>query len=173
MDLIVMGTTGMTGLIHGGLFGTNAERTLRHAPVPVVTVPAEATSATVNKVLFATDFGTGAEAVFAQVAALASSMGAALEVAYINTAETYAPSREIDAAFARLKAASPAAANAVFTVYNEVSVSEGIRDLAQKHNIDLVAMLTHGRTGISHFFRGSIAEDVSATVKTPLLALKG
>jgi nucleotide-binding universal stress UspA family protein len=55
-------------------------------------------------------------------------------------------------------------------VYNEDSVVEGIRDLSLKRDIDVVAMMTHGRTGMARLFRDSIAEDVSATVKTPLLA---
>ena len=38
-DLIVMGTHGRTGLAHGFL-GSVAERTLRTAPCPVLTVPA-------------------------------------------------------------------------------------------------------------------------------------
>jgi nucleotide-binding universal stress UspA family protein len=42
-DLIVMGTHGRTGLAHVFL-GSVAERTLRHAPCPVLTVPVPAES---------------------------------------------------------------------------------------------------------------------------------
>ena len=39
-DLIVMGTHGLTGVEHL-LFGSTAERVVRHAPCPVMTVRAE------------------------------------------------------------------------------------------------------------------------------------
>jgi nucleotide-binding universal stress UspA family protein len=92
-------------------------------------------------------------------------------VAYINTADTYAPNKLLNPRFDVLKRIFPDL-DLAFTIHNEETVTEGIRDLCVQHDVDLVAMMTHGRTGLSHFVRGSIAEDVSATVKTPLLALK-
>lgn len=171
-DLVVMGTLGMTGLLHGGIIGTNTERVIRHAPMPVLSVPGEAMMGSgIKRILFATDFTEESTSVFSQVADLARILSAKVEVAYINTADTYAPTKTLNPRFDMLKRIFPDV-DISFTIYNEETVTEGLRDLTVQHDIDLVAMMTHGRTGLSHFVRGSIAEDVSATVKTPLLALK-
>ena len=36
-------------------------------------------------------------------------------------------------------------------------------------DIDLIAMATHGRTGLSRFWRGSVAQDVIGRVEVPVL----
>jgi nucleotide-binding universal stress UspA family protein len=38
VELIVMGTRGATSIWHGGLFGTNTARVVRHSPVPVLAI---------------------------------------------------------------------------------------------------------------------------------------
>lgn len=44
-----------------------------------------------------------------------------------------------------------------------------ISDYVKRANIDLVAMTTHGRTGLGRLVLGSVAEHVLRTVHTPVL----
>ena len=44
---------------------------------------------------------------------------------------------------------------------------------ARKHNIDLVVMGSHGRTGMSHFLTGSVAERVVRGAPCPVLVVRG
>jgi len=49
-------------------------------------------------------------------------------------------------------------------------VSESIRDLAGKLGADLIAMGTHGRTGLARAFLGSVAERTLRSAPCPVLA---
>ncbi len=49
---------------------------------------------------------------------------------------------------------------------------DAIIELAQKYDIDLIVMGTHGRTGLSHLFMGSIAEYVLSRAPCPVLTIR-
>ena len=52
------------------------------------------------------------------------------------------------------------------------SPSETICNYAEKHNVDLIAMGTHGRQALAHFFLGSVAEKVVHNAPCPVLTTK-
>ncbi|MCE9530316.1 MAG: universal stress protein [Planctomycetes bacterium] len=43
---------------------------------------------------------------------------------------------------------------------------------AIKHDIDLIVLSTHGRTGLSHMIMGSVAENVVRTAPCPVLTIR-
>lgn len=43
---------------------------------------------------------------------------------------------------------------------------------AKKHEIDLITIATHGRTGLSHMLMGSTAEKVARKAPCPVLCVK-
>jgi nucleotide-binding universal stress UspA family protein len=47
-----------------------------------------------------------------------------------------------------------------------------IRKFAEGHNIDLIVMGSHGRTGLSRLLMGSIAEGVMRKARCPVLIVK-
>jgi nucleotide-binding universal stress UspA family protein len=49
--------------------------------------------------------------------------------------------------------------------------SDEIMDYSQKNNIDIIVMSTHGRSGISRFYFGSIAEKVARHSPIPVLLI--
>ena len=51
-------------------------------------------------------------------------------------------------------------------------VVETILNIAEKQNVDLIAMASHGRTGISKVFYGSIAAGVIHRIDRPLLVIR-
>ena len=51
----------------------------------------------------------------------------------------------------------------------DYTVEKGVLYFADKNNSDIVAVATHGRKGISHFFEGSIAEDIANHSKLPIV----
>ena len=53
----------------------------------------------------------------------------------------------------------------------EGRAADEILSYAEKNNIDLIVMSTHGRSGLSRFFFGSVAEKVSRHSRIPVLLL--
>jgi nucleotide-binding universal stress UspA family protein len=47
-----------------------------------------------------------------------------------------------------------------------------ILDYAHTHQIDLIVMATHGRTGLAHALIGSVAEKVVRKAPCPVLTIK-
>jgi len=47
-----------------------------------------------------------------------------------------------------------------------------IADYASKHEIDLIVIATHGRTGAAHLLMGSITEKVLRTAPCPVLSVR-
>jgi nucleotide-binding universal stress UspA family protein len=48
---------------------------------------------------------------------------------------------------------------------------KNIVDLAEKENVDLIVMSTHGRTGLDHAILGSVTEKVVARAPCPVLVV--
>jgi nucleotide-binding universal stress UspA family protein len=51
------------------------------------------------------------------------------------------------------------------------NVAEKISRYAQAHGIQLIVMATRGRTGLAHFWAGSITEDVVRSAPCPVLVI--
>jgi len=50
--------------------------------------------------------------------------------------------------------------------------SRQIVGYADEHGVDLIVMSTHGRTGVSHFLIGSVAEEVMRIANCPLVTVR-
>ena len=51
-------------------------------------------------------------------------------------------------------------------------VVEGIIDVAEQEDVDLIAMASHGRTGLARVFYGSVAAGVLHRINRPLLLIR-
>ena len=58
------------------------------------------------------------------------------------------------------------------TYVSDYTVEQGISNFANLIGADLVAVATHGRKGIAHFFEGSISEDVANHSTLPVMTFK-
>ena len=57
-------------------------------------------------------------------------------------------------------------------IYNDYSVEQGILNYGKSILADAIALPTHGRKGLSHFFNGSIGEDVVNHASIPVITFK-
>ena len=57
-------------------------------------------------------------------------------------------------------------------IYNDYSVERGILNYSENNSADAIGIPTHGRKGLSHFFMGSIGEDVANHSKIPVVTFK-
>ncbi|MEQ8688257.1 MAG: universal stress protein [Imperialibacter sp.] len=165
VDLVVMGTSGSSG-IDELTVGSNAEKMVRHSTSPVITVKSPIMGE-IKNIVFASDFAEDQPALVEQLKLLQTFFGAKLHVVKINTPHDFHASHDdvinMDTFIKKYKLE-----NTSRSIYNDLSEEEGIMHYANDIKADLIAMGTSGRTGLGHFFLGSIAEDIVNHAKRPV-----
>ncbi|MDO1511499.1 universal stress protein [Maribacter confluentis] len=169
-DLIVMGSNGTNGF-EEIFIGSNAERVVRNATVPVLVIKGEITDFTIERFVFACDFNDDSLPAFQKAREFAELFKASMEVVYINTPnDNFMSNRD---AYQKInKFLTKANAADQVEVYNDYSVEQGIINYGNTILADAIAIPTHGRKGISHFFNGSIGEDVVNHARIPVITFK-
>ncbi len=177
VDLILMSTHGYSGVTRW-LLGSIAEKVLRSAPRPVLIVRS---AAPIRKLLITLDGSELAERALQPGLTLAESLDAAVcllrvepEV-LINPLEYAALEQATSGLGQQLQ--EGAAANAqiyldavvkrldkpdliVQTAVLQGQAARNILDYAESEGVDLIAMATHGRTGLRRWVYGSVTERV-------------
>ena len=140
----------------------------------------------INQILVPTDFSDNAQHAVDYAVDLAKRCSAKLHLLHTPVVPTYllmdlsyspgpeAVTRILNDSQEALDAQAKAIADAgveLFTAIREGTVHEVIRDYAKEHDVDLVVVGTHGRTGVSKLMYGSVTERVIKTVHTPILVV--
>jgi nucleotide-binding universal stress UspA family protein len=169
-DLVVMGSSGTSGWEEFWI-GSTTEKIVRTAPCPVITIKGETDPSQLKKVVFASSFDELDVDLAARIKNMQQVFDAQFYFVSINTPGNFITSREaqhrLDKFIHRYKFVQ------VHTeIYNSLSEDAGILEFADDIGADLIAMATHGRTGMLHLLTGSIAEDVVNHSKRPVWTLK-
>ena len=187
IDLVVMGTHGRTGA-ERFVIGSVAERVVRHADVPVLTVRVSDAPPwpPLDRILVPTD---GSDASFAALPAafdLAERFDATVEAlsivderskASVYTVETALEEMvggleaTAETATERIEARARAADVDVTTTIVDGIPSRTICAHAEDSGADLVVLASHGRTGLAHSLLGSVAERVVRNSVVPVLTV--
>jgi nucleotide-binding universal stress UspA family protein len=169
-DLIVMGSKGASGLDEV-MIGSNTEKVVRTATCPVITIKAETDVAKMKKVVFASDFRYSDEKVVNRIKRMQSVFDAEFYFVVVNTPNNFETTRD---SINRIRTfvQKHHFENIKAEVYNSLSEESGIIEFADDIDADLIAMTTHGRTGLLHLITGSIAEDVVNHSQRPIWTYK-
>ena len=192
IDLVCLGTHGRGGLKRLFL-GSVAEKVVQHAHCKVLVVrtrerefvTAENESPALRRILVPIDFSETSHAALEEAADLASRFDAELHLLHVVENNSASVS-EIALAYPIFQSyihdlVKTAAAQmdglrlpASIARVPERKVVVGapidrINDYAAEHDIDLIVMGTHGRTGPSHWLMGSVAERVVRSAPCPVL----
>lgn len=171
VDLIVMGTYGTSG-VREDLLGSNAEKVIRHAKCPVLCVREEhGDHFNANDMVFASSFFGEVDDHFPKVVQMAELFGARIHLLYVNTPAGFRTTPVIRRQMEQFREKFNLN-EATINVYNEYTVEDGVLQFARDTGADMIAMETHGRTGLAHLFLGSITEDVANHTRLPLLSVK-
>jgi len=170
VDLIVMGSHGASG--YKEMFiGSNAEKVVRNSDVPVLIIKKEENNFKVDNFVFASDFADEIKKPFQKVVDFANKFDATLHLAMINTPNNFKPTSESTEIMNKFTAGFTI--NKFEThIYNETNVEKGILNFSNSIDADLIGMSTHGRKGLSHFFNGSISEDLVNHASRPVVTFK-
>lgn len=198
VDLIVLSTRGHSGLKHIVL-GSTAERVVRFAPCPVL-IPRgrkyRSLSANLvgpaprfqpRRILLPVDFSECCFVSVKYAARLAARFNATLRLfhaiyPYVEmmgvdrvTAES-APVREAARANAQLEMEALKKSKWLGQIGSEIEIRTGypvdeICSETSGHDVDLVVIATHGRTGFKHALIGSVAEQVVRYAECPVISV--
>ncbi|HTF19440.1 MAG TPA: universal stress protein [Chryseolinea sp.] len=166
IDLVVMGTKGASGLKEL-LIGSTAEKIVRSAICPVITVRKEVSPKTIKNIVVPNSLEPEQEVLVAKLKQLQHMLKATLHIVWINTPANFTPD---NITLVRLKdfAMRYMLTNYTLNIYNDVEEKSGVIAFARQKEADMIAMGTHGRKGISHLLIGSIAEDIVNRVEIPI-----
>ena len=139
-----------------------------------------------NAIMLPTDFSESSDAALDYASALAAETGATLYIvhvaddtpAYVAGYGGFAYAPDVSSAIERemrerLEEVQPSRLNIdVDRRYLTGAAVAQIVDFADRENVDLIVMGTHGRTGVSRVLMGSIAEGVLRKAQCPVLTVK-
>jgi len=170
IGLVIMGSHGSSGF-REMFIGSNTEKVVRTASIPVLVIKNHHEHLEINDFVFATDFSEECRKPFMQAQKFAKSIGAKMHLLRVNTPsgfKTTSEAREIMKHFVR----GTDAENYTMNIYNDTSVEKGILNFTKETGAQLIGMSTHGRKGLSHFFNGSISEDMVNHANMPVITFK-
>jgi len=142
----------------------------------------------IRRILFPTDFSEPADHAWPFALQFAQEFGAAVHLLHVvapppRMTEAYSanfdPERFAEVLTAEANASLDrlveGAKDRKITFQTEVRIGvdfHEIIDYARTHQIDLIVMATHGRTGLAHALVGSVAEKVVRKAPCPVLTVK-
>lgn len=184
-DLIVMGTRGLTGLKHV-LLGSVAERTVRAAPCPVLTVKPKGEVA-FGTIVVPMDFSPSAQRSLELAKSLAKTAGPShlvlVHAYYVPVElEQYLVTHG-DPFYERLSKGVTKDLEAILVSLQDAGISSEyvarpgvpenvILDVTKEKKAGLIVIGTHGRRALGHLLLGSVAEKVVRYAEVPVLTVR-
>ena len=166
INLVIMGSKGSGGF-EEILIGSNTEKVVRHSKCPVLTVKSKTQIEDIEDIVFATSFKEEDSHVAEELKKLQKIFKAKLHLVRVNTPTNFETNRKINArASSFIKENN--ISNYTINIYNDKVEEDGIIFFAQDIDADLIALATHGRSGLVHLLSGSIAEDIVNHAKRPV-----
>jgi nucleotide-binding universal stress UspA family protein len=184
IDLVVAGTHGR-GKVHKILIGSVAEEIFRQADVPVLTVgpavkPESRKDVALSDILFATDFGPGAERAAAYALSLAQEHDAKLTLLHViesaaaYTEQSVVRQREINVA--RMRQLMPEGSEDWCKPEFRVTFGSAVEEIliaAKESKANLIVMGAKARKNLAGHAPLTIAYNVLTKAPCPVLTVRG
>ncbi|AHM61473.1 universal stress protein UspA-like protein [Flammeovirgaceae bacterium 311] len=165
-DLIVMGTSG-ENTFEEYFVGNHTEQVIRIAKVPVITVKVTDRTTDIRNIVLATDMNDKAHNGLRHIKVLADRLRAHLHLVYVTKSGKIQQRRSDVETYAR----NQGLANYTIEAIEDSDIEDGIKRYAAKVGADLIAVITHGRNGLSAMLSHSVAEDVIREASVPVLTV--
>jgi len=174
-DFIVMGSHGSSGLSEV-FVGSNTEKVVRTSDIPVLVIKKPIKDFQFNNVVLACEFEKENIPSYKKAMKLFALFNAKVHLLYVNLpAERFRSTEQIEEKVRDFlfQADNGNLDNLNKVVYRDnYSIEEGIFSYCNKIKADIIAVPTHGRQGLAHFFFGSVGEDLANHSDIPVLTLK-
>jgi len=178
-DLIVIGTKGIGG-IGERLLGSTTARIIQGSDKPVLSM-SQPRKPKFDNLLVPTDLSEASSHALSYAIALAKLIGASVHVLHVmELLEAVGERETIDKLEVMVKTKLEAMAEAANGMSEKTHchaikrhhATEGILDFVDENDIDIVIMTTHGRTGLTRFLWGSVAERIVRECSAPVIAAR-
>ncbi len=170
IDLIVMGSNGASGFKEM-FVGSNTEKVVRTSNTPVLVIKNDHPDFNINDFVFATDFSEEGRGALDKAQKFAKKIKAKMHLLFVNTPADFKTSKQAQKIMENF-VKGMGVENYSLNIHNDTSVEKGILNFTNHINAQLIGMGTHGRKGISHFFNGSISEDMVNHADMPVITFK-
>ncbi len=170
IDLIVMGSQGASGL-QEMFIGSNTEKVVRRSNIPVLVIKKEKDDFDVKNIVFASDFSNECKKTFHKVINFANLFGAKINLLYINTIHNFNTTPAIESKIENF-IKDFELGDYSRRIYNDISIEKGILSYSRDIDADLIALNTHGRSGLSQLFNGSIGQELTNHALRPVITFK-
>ncbi|WP_191859034.1 universal stress protein [Hanstruepera ponticola] len=173
-DLVVMGSHGTSG-IKEFFIGSNTEKVVRYSEVPVLVIKHNPILTEFDNVVFACDFSEESVSAYINAKNMFESLQSKMHMIYVNLpSENFRSTAEMEGKVVSfLKKADGNLDNLSNVTYvSDYTVEKGITNFSNLVGADLIAIATHGRKGLAHFFEGSISEDIANHSTLPVMTFK-
>lgn len=170
VDLVVMGSHGTSGFDEL-LVGSNAEKVVRLSKVPVLVVKKENKEFKARNFVFASDFSNETKKPFKNMLEFAKTFDSNLYLVMISTPNSFKTTHDAERII-RDFVSNYEIENYSTHLYNDTNIENGIINFANTVDADLIGICTHGRTGLAHFFNGSIGEELVNHSVKPVITFK-
>lgn len=170
-DLIVMASHGRTGFVRW-LWGSVAEGVARVAPCPVLLVRRDSPLQW-RKILIPVDGSPPSGSVIQRMAPFLQpttrvTLLHCIDITEVEEMVSPAAREHVHQVRSQLKKLVEGNAQ-LHLEFSPAPAPQGIFQWLSDHDCDLVAMSTHGREGMAHFWTGSIMEQVARNANCPVL----
>lgn len=166
VDLVVMGTHGASGLKEF-FVGSNTEKIVRYANVPVVAVPLGSQFDAIQDIVLPVEPRHQATSFIHEVKVIQNFFQAKLQILWINTPHLFKSDAEAIEDLQEF-ADDHHLHDYKLNVRSDHSEQEGILHFAHEVKAGLIFMPTHSRKGLIHWLTGSITENVVNHVQCPV-----
>lgn len=174
-SLIIMGSHGTSGF-NEMFVGSNTEKVVRTADVPVLVIKGEPRNFTLEHAIFVSDFSTKSVNVYKRAMKFFELFKTKVELVYINLpADKFRSDKQLQKRFRDfMEEAENGSIDRLddIVIYNDYSVESGVFNYSEMSRATLIAIPTHGRRGLAHFFSGSIGEDIVNRSDIPVITFK-
>lgn len=169
-DLIIMGSQGISDF-EEMIIGSNTEKIVRTSEIPVIVVKTDTNKFKLKDLVYASNFKDDNKESFKKFLGFAKLFKSKIHLLKINTIGKFESSSVTKQ---RIKDFINGLdiPKSTINVYNDTSVVKGITNFSRDINADLIALSTHGRSGLSSLFNGSITKSVSKNVLRPVITFK-
>lgn len=173
-DMIVMGSHGSSGFKE--IFvGSNTEKVVRNATVPVLVVKKEQSNVSFDDVVFATDFAEESIEAYQKAMKVLSVLAENVHLVHINTPfSDFKSSTEIEKKVVNFLQKAEGNIDKLNSInyVADYTIEKGIFNFSNVVGGDLIALITHGRKGFAHYFTGSVTEDIANHATLPVITFK-